>query len=514
METEMHQDLISIINACSDDTKQEELEKIFSTHPYAREITEKTLKLTDLTIPQLELCIHTAVYLNVKDVDELIDEFVWKIGETSETFLKFFEDEKKFRYSRNVNPLAALAKTYKLREKEQMSIILYQELSKRFIGTFSCEKAHGRWNKPYRIPCAASAGNLRLLKYFREQGCDWDDACFFSARFGHLQCLKYAHENGCEWDHRIYTCCADGGHIDCFEYALKNNCPGDPKCRWICIMAAQQGHLELLKYAHSRGFPLHPLALHQAARAKHLNILEYICKHSEVTGRSIETSDLECLKFLRKQGMVWDEKTCEFAAERGSLECLQYAHENGCAWSYETCVNAASNGHFDCLKYAHENGCKWNEEVCECAAMSGRLECLMYAHSHGCPWIDTTCSSAALNGHLDCLQYAHENGCEWTEWTCILAAAGGYLDCLRYAHQHGCEWNHQVAAHALKNFESLLYICEQECEWDEDFCRSIAGHDPEFLKNFEYLQANNRNKTGRWSVVQNRKQRRRSKKLT
>ena len=44
-------------------------------------------------------------------------------------------------------------------------------------------------------------GHLEVLKWARENGCDWDsNTCSYAAENGHLEVLKWARENGCEWD--------------------------------------------------------------------------------------------------------------------------------------------------------------------------------------------------------------------------------------------------------------------------------------------------------------------------
>ena len=69
-----------------------------------------------------------------------------------------------------------------------------------------------------------------------------------------------------------------------------------------------------------------------------------------------ENGHLECLKYLRENGCDWDERTCWSAAEKGHLECLKYAHAHGCDWDELTCRGAAEKGHLECLKYACAHG--------------------------------------------------------------------------------------------------------------------------------------------------------------
>ena len=81
-----------------------------------------------------------------------------------------------------------------------------------------------------------------------------------------------------------------------------------------------------------------------------------------------EGGHLNVLKYAHENGCPWNEYTCEAAAEGGHLDVLKYAHENGCRWGQGVCTAAARAGHLDVLKYARENGCPWNKRTClECA---------------------------------------------------------------------------------------------------------------------------------------------------
>ena len=131
----------------------------------------------------------------------------------------------------------------------------------------------------------------------------------------------------------------------------------------------------------------------------------------DICSRAAENGHLDCLKYAHDNGCPWDKYTCSNAAGNGHLDCLEYAYKNGCPWDKYTCYFAARNGHLECLKYAHENGCPWDKHTCYFAALNNHLDCLKYVHENGCPWDEVTCYFAAKNGHLECLKYAYENGC-------------------------------------------------------------------------------------------------------
>ena len=177
--------------------------------------------------------------------------------------------------------------------------------------------------------------------------------------------------------------CADAAlnvHLICLK---RLHCsPTYDKC--ICIVAAKHGHLEMLKWARSVGYP-------------------------------------------------WDPNTTSAAAAGGHLDCLRYAVEEGCPWHPEITLIAAFNGHLDCLRYAVEEGRPWHPSTTWGAAQNGHLDCLRYAVEEGRPWHPETTWAAAQHGHLNCLRFAVEEGRPWHPETTWGAAFNGHLDCLRFA---------------------------------------------------------------------------------
>ncbi len=76
-----------------------------------------------------------------------------------------------------------------------------------------------------------------------------------AARGGSLEVLQYARENGCLWDvcsmYKNMTISAViGGNVECLKYVLAQKCSMDAKA---CEIAAQHGHVEILKYLRPMG---------------------------------------------------------------------------------------------------------------------------------------------------------------------------------------------------------------------------------------------------------------------
>jgi hypothetical protein len=74
---------------------------------------------------------------------------------------------------------------------------------------------------------AAVLGNLDMLKYCCENGCEVDARhCAGAARNGHLACLEYLRSKNCPWDERTCQSAHEENNIDCLTYAVRNKCPG------------------------------------------------------------------------------------------------------------------------------------------------------------------------------------------------------------------------------------------------------------------------------------------------
>ena len=48
---------------------------------------------------------------------------------------------------------------------------------------------------------------------------------FLGCKRGHLEVLKWARENGCQWNEWTCTNAAEGGHLDVLKWARENGCP-------------------------------------------------------------------------------------------------------------------------------------------------------------------------------------------------------------------------------------------------------------------------------------------------
>jgi len=238
----------------------------------------------------------------------------------------------------------------------------------------------------------------------------WDETtfCHEVAWTNKLELLKWMREEKkCEWDWRTICAAAGHGNMEMVKYCVANKCPITADA---CACAAENGHLECLKYLHEEvKAPWDSSTASRAALNGHLHILEYLVER----------------KYDQYSGLA-----CENAAENGHLDCLVYLHETAKApWNSYTADGAALNGHLHILEYLVE--CKYdkyNALACRFAAVNGHLDCLKYLHEIAkAPWdkevvrkaYETakepgkylTARDAPETDLAECVQYLLDNDC-------------------------------------------------------------------------------------------------------
>ena len=82
--------------------------------------------------------------------------------------------------------------------------------------------------------------------------------------------------------------------------------------------------------------------------------------HPATTLLAAENGHLDCLKYAHENGAPWHPKAATAAAVNGHLDCVAYAHENGAPWLPETTVLAPKG---ECRKYAFQHGAPLPDET-------------------------------------------------------------------------------------------------------------------------------------------------------
>ncbi len=165
---------------------------------------------------------------------------------------------------------------------------------------------------------------------------DETNFCLRVAETNKLELLKWAREEKkCRWNGKTINAAANQGNLEMVKYCVANECPVDATA---CANAADNGHLECLKYLHEEAKA--PWSSHTASWAAlngHLHILEYL---------------------VERKYVHYDVSACEHAAEFGHFACLKYLHETAKApWNSGAVRGAYFNDHPECVQYLLDNNC-------------------------------------------------------------------------------------------------------------------------------------------------------------
>ncbi len=171
-----------------------------------------------------------------------------------------------------------------------------------------------------------------------DSGSVLDQAWFCSgvAFTNKLDLLKWAREEEkCEWGSGTIDAAAYQANLEMVKYCVANECPINDEA---CALAAENGHLEVLKYLREEAqAPWDWRTATFAAKYGHLHILEYLVER----------------KFDQDNGLA-----CVYAAENGHLDCLKYLHETAkWPWLSHAVREAHENDHPDCVQYLLDNNC-------------------------------------------------------------------------------------------------------------------------------------------------------------
>ncbi len=112
----------------------------------------------------------------------------------------------------------------------------------------------------------------------------------------------------------------------------------------------------------------------------HLNHNDFMSfNRNRIITVAAELGLLNVLKYAHEKGYPWGKKTFEVAAKNGHLEILKYLHINGCPRDPLICSRAIISRNLACLLYVHENVCPWGKGSLANAAESRPFKCLKYS---------------------------------------------------------------------------------------------------------------------------------------
>ncbi len=201
------------------------------------------------------------------------------------------------------------------------------------------------------------------------------------------------------------------------DFLVTKNVYDEENQKMICAIAARYGRLRILQCL--------------------CEVYHFVCDVHTIRNAADE-GHLEIVKYLFERKCPWDASVTAMAAKNGRLSCLQFLVENECEMDGMALFEAVKHGHYDCVVYLSNQHGPWTWNLVDTAARYGHLEIIGFLRERGYPWNTSTCAMAARYGHLYILKYLHENQCPWDYHTRVEAANQGHTDCLTYAIEHGC----------------------------------------------------------------------------
>ena len=172
-----------------------------------------------------------------------------------------------------------------------------------------------------------------------------DQAWFCSQVAGtnKLELLKWVREEKkCEWDERTINAAAFVGNLEMLKYCFGNWCPYDEQ--ESCPVAAQEGHLDCLRFLFAKVKPSRKMEKEAALRAAcygHLDILKYFVEERKIPDDaktkcvlgSVFAGHLDCLKYMVEEAKapLDDWRHIAHARYFEHTECLHYLREKGCS---------------------------------------------------------------------------------------------------------------------------------------------------------------------------------------
>ena len=272
---------------------------------------------------------------------------------------------------------------------------------------------------PKLVGKAARNGHMHILEWLQERDQQiplLQVLCEKAAKGGYLNILEWATKNGAQFGYNTFVQAIIGGHMKTIQYL--NDCGAATWTEEVLGIAAEMGHLEVLKWTFENGITNYKKICESSATGGHLDILKWIHKNNLPWKKDWicyfpqhNTDYLHALKWSLDIGSKLKGITCAQGA--GNLEVLKFLRQNGIVW-YDFLWRAVEIGNVEILKWAFANGCTWNdfedynESIWEQAGKSGNVEVIKLLFEMEKP-THKACSRighyAAMRNYLDALKF-------------------------------------------------------------------------------------------------------------
>lgn len=246
----------------------------------------------------------------------------------------------------------------------------------------------------YFVEKLVKHGDLELfIKYIKRAGnhplfCQRDYRTVI--QFGHDHILNYMLAQGLQIPSCVVAYAASYNRRDLVDKFLEMGCP---KHLSAIGCAASKGHLDMMNYLKSLGFKVSLRSFYLAIQSGKVDIMEWILRHRSppiqrqnigYTRLAAQLGHLSILKWLRSKGFAWDGSVSMSGTH--SLDMIQYFVENHCPINQETMRHAIRDGNMDVVEYLHQHNCPATPTAGLAAIETGNFKLLRWLHDHSYPW--------------------------------------------------------------------------------------------------------------------------------
>lgn len=317
---------------------------------------------------------------------------------------------------------------------------------------------------------ATKKGNLEVLQWFNKWFTGLTDMyCHeinaLACEYGHIHILEWIdtlNKKYNMWPDASLISAAKGNQSKVIKWAMDKGMTSS-KYYDLCMIAAYNGNLELLKWLREKNEPWDVLTCTHAILSEHIDVAKWAldngCPQTTMSFRHNRSmidikpyqysvmcaaayiGNIDLLQYLMNRGHGFTKWTVQCAIRNKHLNAFEWMVEQGCpAYDY-SCQVAAKTGDLDLLKSIYRIVGKLNKDVAKAAAMSGNLEMLEYLKSEKCVMDDGTYLSAIKKNHIHVLDWAYQNNIELTVSCFDDGALRGNLNVIKWLHDHKCPWN-------------------------------------------------------------------------
>lgn len=212
------------------------------------------------------------------------------------------------------------------------------------------------------LESAAQRGDLQILKWLKSEGCKLNKSSLidFAAKSGNISVIEWLRRKGCKFTRKTCLVAVENGHLNLLKWLISQNAPF--KGKEICLAAIQSRQFDILDWALSQGMKPNDQCSDAAVEAGGLKLLKILDRHNCPRGDNV----------------LWN------ACVVGNLEVVEWAWENKFSREEEYYFSAAMNGFPHVLEWLKRKGQLFDEDVLvDSAIRGGKISTLKWITHQG-----------------------------------------------------------------------------------------------------------------------------------